>query len=124
VPVGDRCQICGGKKPTPQVCFPPTHPPHPHRRKREAVYQSQERTCSGNDAELIAFNPDAADNLEASSLRQRRAESMEEGGGGDRERDTDRKTEGQKRGKKSGRDRKTNRQDVGKEGRSRKRERV
>lgn len=59
----------------PQVCFPlisaPTGGTKP-------LYQSQEHTCSGNDAELIAFNPDAADNLEAGSLRQRRAESMQE----------------------------------------------
>lgn len=58
----------------PNACFPPTSPPTTG---REALYQSQARTCSGNDAELIAFNPDAADNLEASSLRQRRAESMQ-----------------------------------------------
>lgn len=45
---------------------------------RGALYQSHERTCSGNDAELIAFNPDAADNLEASALRQRRGKSMQE----------------------------------------------
>lgn len=45
--------------------------------KEESHYQSLERTCSGNDAELIAFNPDAADNLDASSRRQRGPESMQ-----------------------------------------------
>lgn len=34
------------------------------------LYQSQEHTCSGNDAELIAFNPDAADNTRVFSLTQ------------------------------------------------------
>lgn len=37
----------------------------------EQLYQSQEHTCSGNDAELIAFNPDAADNARVCSLTQR-----------------------------------------------------
>ncbi len=41
----------------------------------EQLYQSQEHTCSGNDAELIAFNPDAADNTRVCSLTQR-AQSM------------------------------------------------
>lgn len=62
--------------------FSPTSPPTG---RRAALYQSQAHTCSGNDAELIAFNPDAADNLEASSLRQRRARSMQEWEGGKRE---------------------------------------
>lgn len=61
----------------PQGCFHHTTPPTG---EREALYQSQTRTCSGNDAELIAFNPDAADNLEASSLRQRSQINVEEGG--------------------------------------------
>lgn len=43
----------------------------------EQLYQSQEHTCSGNDAELIAFNPDAADNTRVCSLTQR-AQSMRE----------------------------------------------
>lgn len=67
VPLGDPWQICEVKT-TPQACFPPISSPA---RGREALHQSQERTCSGNDAELIAFNPDTADNLEARSLRQR-----------------------------------------------------
>lgn len=41
----------------------------------EQLYQSQQHTCSGNDAELIAFNPDAADNTRVCSLTQR-AQSM------------------------------------------------
>lgn len=74
VPLGDPWQICEVKT-TPQAYFPPISSPS---RGREALHQSQERTCSGNDAELIAFNPDTADNLEARSLRQRRAKSMQE----------------------------------------------
>lgn len=95
MPVGDRCQICEVKT-TPQACFPPISPPTGG---REALYQSQARTCSGNDAELIAFNPDAADNLEASSLRQRRAESMQ---ARERGKQKDRREE---RRKESGKDR-------------------
>lgn len=34
------------------------------------LYQSQEHTCSCDDAELIAFNPDAADNTRVFSLTQ------------------------------------------------------
>lgn len=60
--------------PHTQACFPPTSPPTA---EKGTLYQSQAHTGSGNDAELIAFNPDAADNLEASSLRQRRAKSMQ-----------------------------------------------
>lgn len=79
---------------TPTHRFSPTSPPTG---RRAALYQSQAHTCSGNDAELIAFNPDAADNLEASSLRQRRARSMQEWEGGKREdrvgRARDRKTD-------------------------------
>lgn len=41
----------------------------------EQLYQSLRLTCSGNDAELIAFNPDAADNTRVCSLTQR-AQSM------------------------------------------------
>lgn len=41
----------------------------------EQLYQSRQHTCSGNDAELIAFNPDAADNTRVCSLTQR-AQSM------------------------------------------------
>lgn len=37
----------------------------------EPLYQSREHACSGNDAELIAFNPDTADNTEEASRRQR-----------------------------------------------------
>lgn len=64
-----------GKKHPPRLVFLPFLAPT---RGTEPLYQSQERTCSGNDAELIAFNPDAADNLEAGSPRQRRVESMQE----------------------------------------------
>lgn len=83
--------MCEVKNQPPNACFPPTSPPTTG---REALYQSQARTCSGNDAELIAFNPDAADNLEASSLRQRRAESMQKKERGKpRDRRRDRRTE-------------------------------
>jgi len=58
--------------------FVPTCPPM----TVEQLYQSQEHTCSGSDAELIAFNPDAADNTRVCSLTQR-AQSMR----GERERE-------------------------------------
>lgn len=37
----------------------------------EQLYQSQEHACSGNGAELIAFNPYTADNTEAGLCRLR-----------------------------------------------------